>query len=428
MKLKRITGFLCLLAMIVCCLGTFPAFAASGSSRINSVTIHIKNMVEAGDFFAYDRIVENEPEDGQVGIWVDSAQYELAEVKLLSGSHRSIPMGEVIKLRAVVEITDTDTYSFKSEFTKKNVTISGNSGSCTSVARSDSKLTLTIELEPVKGQYTAPEEVWWSETGSKLGIAKWDASSKGSGYYDVQLRRSGTTIKELTGFNGTSYNFYPYMTVAGKYMVRVRAVPHTTEEKAYAKSSSWVSSDSLTISSRQVSNGAGAEWDDIIITNNDGSISAIAGATSGQAGWIENNGFWYYKYPNGTFKSNGWELIAGQWYAFDSKGRMLTGWYDAPSGRYYLDTSGAMIAGWLYDGYWYYLDANTASPTYGKMLTDTFVMWNGNTYYLDAEGHMAAGWTEIRGAWYYFQPGSGAMARNQWIDTFYVDENGVWRK
>ena len=305
-------------------------------------------MVEAGDFFAYDRIVENEPEDGQVGIWVDSAQYELAEVKLLSGSHRSIPMGEVIKLRAVVEITDTDTYSFKSEFTKKNVTISGNSGSCTSVARSDSKLTLTIELEPVKGQYTAPEEVWWSETGSKLGIAKWDASSKGSGYYDVQLRRSGTTIKELSGFNGTSYNFYPYMTVAGKYMVRVRAVPHTTEEKAYAKSSSWVSSDSITISSRQVSNGAGAEWDDIIITNNDGSISAIAGATSGQAGWIENNGFWYYKYPNGTFKSNGWELIAGQWYAFDSKGRMLTGWYDAPSGRYYLDTSGAMIAGWLF--------------------------------------------------------------------------------
>ena len=426
--MKRIkTQLALILTLLVCCLSVFPAAAASDSTKVNSVTVHVKSLVEAGDFFAHDRIVDGEPEDGQVGVWTDSEQYELAECKLLNNAYREIPMGEVIKLRIVLEVTDTEKYSFKNEFTTKNVSISGSSASCTSVSRSAQKLTLTIELDPVKGQYTEPDEVWWSETGTKPGLAKWEAPSKGSGYYEVQLKKSGTTIKELTALNATSYNFYPYMTTAGKYTVRVRTVPHTKEQKAYAKASAWVTSDPLTISSNEVSNGAGAEWDDILSVNADGSLSAVEGATNHQAGWIENNGFWYYKFPDGHFRSNGWELISGVWYAFDEKGRMRTGWYEAPSGTYYLDTSGAMISGWLYDGNWYYLDANPSAATYGCVLKDTMVLWNGNTYYVGSDGRMATGWTQIGENWYYFRPGSGEMAKNTWVDTFYLDENGIWR-
>lgn len=427
MKQGKLKVFLCLFVLFVSSVFSFSAYPA-GNTKINSVTVHVKSLVEAGDFFAHDRLVDGEPEDGYVGVWVESEQYELSSLKLLNSATREIPMGEVIKFRAVLEVTDPDTYSFKNEFTTKNVSVSGTSAKCTAVSRSASKLTVTIELTPVKGQLSEPGEVWWSETGSRPGLAKWEASSGGSGYYEVQLKKSGTTIKELSSVNATSYNFYPYMTTAGKYTVRVRSVPHTTEQKAYAKSSGWVTSDPLTISSDEVSNGAGAEWDEILTTGADGSLSAVEGATSGKAGWIENNGFWYYKFPDGSFRSNGWELIGGVWYAFDETGKMRTGWYESPTGKYYLDNNGAMIVGWLYDGRWYYLDADPSSATYGKMLTDTFVIWNGNTYYVDANGLMTTGWTEIRGNWYYFRTGSGEMARNEWVDTFYLNENGIWQR
>ena len=134
-------------------------------------------------------------------------------------------------------------------------------------------------------------------------------------------------------------------------------------------------------------------------------------------------------------KKNGWSssvgktvLAAGALTAMMATGAMAAGWQQEGSDWYYLDNNGAMIVGWLYDGRWYYLDADPSSATYGKMLTDTFVIWNGNSYYVDANGLMATGWTEIRGNWYYFRTGSGEMARNEWVDTFYLNENGIWQR
>ncbi len=41
---------------------------------------------------------------------------------------------------------------------------------------------------------------------------------------------------------------------------------------------------------------------------------------------------------------------------------------------------------------------------------------------------MLEGWNEVDGNWYYFYPGAGNKAVNTYIDGFYVDANGVWRK
>ena len=41
---------------------------------------------------------------------------------------------------------------------------------------------------------------------------------------------------------------------------------------------------------------------------------------------------------------------------------------------------------------------------------------------------MVEGWYQVGEDWYYFYPGDGNKAVNTWIDTFYVDENGIWRK
>lgn len=53
---------------------------------------------------------------------------------------------------------------------------------------------------------------------------------------------------------------------------------------------------------------------------------------------------------------------------------------------------------------------------------------NGKRYCLGPNGTMLEGWNQVDGNWYYFYPGSGNMAVNTTIDTFYVDTNGVWKK
>ena len=45
----------------------------------------------------------------------------------------------------------------------------------------------------------------------------------------------------------------------------------------------------------------------------------------------------------------------------------------------------------------------------------------GKTYFLDADGVMATGWYQVDGNWYYFWPDSGEMAKNQYINGFYVN-------
>ena len=62
----------------------------------------------------------------------------------------------------------------------------------------------------------------------------------------------------------------------------------------------------------------------------------------------------------------------------------------------------------------------------GCMLRDRWATVDGKTYWFTSDGSMAEGWYQVEGNWYYFYPGSGQKAVNTWIDTFYVNENGVW--
>ena len=47
---------------------------------------------------------------------------------------------------------------------------------------------------------------------------------------------------------------------------------------------------------------------------------------------------------------------------------------------------------------------------------------------MSQNGAMMEGWNQVGENWYYFYPGSGNMAVNTTIDTFYVDQNGIWKK
>lgn len=71
--------------------------------------------------------------------------------------------------------------------------------------------------------------------------------------------------------------------------------------------------------------------------------------------WIQSSGRWWYRHNNGSYTTNGWELIDSTWYYFDSAGWMQTGWVKTGGLWYYLNSSGTMQTGWFtVSGKWYY--------------------------------------------------------------------------
>ena len=200
--------------------------------------------------------------------------------------------------------------------------------------------------------------------------------------------------------------------------------------------------------------------------------------------WIRNGNRWWYRHADGSYTTNGWEVINGAWYYFDGAGWMVTGWLKRPSGWYYLTGSGAMATGWIQLGStWYYLNESgmmQADTWIGNNYVDGSGAWipgkvkaqagwiqsgnrwwyrhadgsyttngweviNGAWYYFDGAGWMVTGWVKLSGTWYYltgsgamatgwiqtggtwyYMNASGAMVTDTWIGNNYVDGSGAW--
>ena len=186
--------------------------------------------------------------------------------------------------------------------------------------------------------------------------------------------------------------------------------------------------------------------------------------------WV-NNGKWLYRYGDGTYASNKFEVINGSTYYFDNDGYMVTGWRVINQNWYYFNASGCMVTNawvgnyylgsdgvmaknqwindryvdsnglwqqnrWVNNGKWLY---RYGDGTYAQ---NKFEVINGSTYYFDADGYMTVGWICIESNWYYFNASGcmvtndwvgnyylgsdGVMATKTWIGSYYVDENGLW--
>ena len=191
--------------------------------------------------------------------------------------------------------------------------------------------------------------------------------------------------------------------------------------------------------------------------------------------WIQNGNRWWYRHADGSYTTNGWEVINGAWYYFDGAGWMVTGWIKLSGTWYYLTGSGAMATGWIQvGGTWYYMNAS------GAMVTDTWIgdnyvdgsgawvqgktraqaywvqnnggwlyvqedgsyaksTWktiDGKEYYFGADGYMVTGWLKQGSTWYYLKPTAknstekvGEKAYNYWVGTagiggYYIDKYG----
>lgn len=139
----------------------------------------------------------------------------------------------------------------------------------------------------------------------------------------------------------------------------------------------------------------------------------MTGNVSQTTGWIQQSGKWWYKHSDGSYTTNGWELIDNKWYHFDSEGWMQTGWILVDDKWYYLTESGAMATGWVNkDGKWYYTD-----PVNGDMKTG-WIQKDGKWYWLASDGSMLENQvSEINGKFYAFDQNGAMMEGNLMLTT-----------
>lgn len=95
--------------------------------------------------------------------------------------------------------------------------------------------------------------------------------------------------------------------------------------------------------------------------------------------WIADGSNWRFELADGTKLSNCFVTIDGVEYAFDTEGKMVTGWITLGENWHYFSGSGAMRKSeWRQDGdYWFYLGTD------GAIVRNT---WIDNQYYVGADG------------------------------------------
>ena len=139
-------------------------------------------------------------------------------------------------------------------------------------------------------------------------------------------------------------------------------------------------------------------------------------------GWYESNGYKVYYQSTGE-RAEGELKIDGKWYYFDpdNDGAMITGFWDLGTRTVYYNASGQLVTGeQKIDDSWYLFRTSN-----GGMVTGWYDFSSRRVYY-DEDGKMVTGEKQVDGELYYFKPSNGAMARSEWIDGKYYDENGCY--
>lgn len=391
------------------------AGAAEDDEEISKVTLTVTADTSEGT-------------SGSLDVTADDSRYQIESFDFIGGSGDWKP-GDIPKVKVILNAEEG--YSFGTRMTAGRVTVKNN-GNCTSVKRVErgASLEVTIQLKAIPGTLGAIEDAFWVEY--PIGKAKWDEAKLASAY-QVKLYYKDTVIKTVDKTTVNTFDFYSYMTKAGTYYFKVRAVPRNTSESTYMDTGEWVNSDELYIESGKTAHHTGQSPDNSdyipsapLLGTSTGQLGpASAGASSpggmvSNAGWVKDGKGWQYRDAGGAFLTNDWALIDGKWYLFNIAGYMEIGWQIRKDKYYYLTVNGDMLTGWVEDNKrWYYLGSD------GAMMTG-WIQDSGQWYYSNPDGTRAVGWTNINKKWYYFNQESGIMMKDTVIEGRHVDGNGVW--
>ena len=108
--------------------------------------------------------------------------------------------------------------------------------------------------------------------------------------------------------------------------------------------------------------------------------------------WVYN-GKWWYRYGDGSYPVNKFDVINNNVYYFDSNGYVVTGWQVINGNWYYFNGSGAMLKNQWVGNYYVGKD--------GIMATSSWV--DNNQYYVNENGVYVAGrWVQYGSRWCYY--------------------------
>ena len=370
------------LAMITACAMCMTAYAAE--DKITKVKVQVNSEVpDAGDSVGTPSVKVTLSQNLKEGtdFRIDSVEYH-------NTNDDEWERGETPVIRIELELIGDAADKYRFSYTSsKYFSVSGNRSEFKSASRLDSGRGLRVEVKQrkVSGELEVPDELEWDGRN-----ATWETIDDAD-KYEVKLYRNGSSVTTVTTSN-ERYNFYPYMTKAGDYSFKVRAISNSDGEK-----SEWSDeSDDYYMNSSNVYTGTPPA-----------SGSGSSGTPSISGGWVQDQIGWMYRQNNGVPLTNQWLFVDNNWFYLAGNGYMMTGWIFVDNNWFYLNpvsdgTRGAMKTGWQQiDGLWYYLNP-VSDGTRGARKTS---------------------YQMIDGKWYFFDTATGAMWFNRqapngkWIDA-----------
>ena len=242
-----------LLPVLVRLLSLFSISSFAATQPINTVSIKVKSKLEAGRKIPEEILVEKTSvDDNEIAVSTGGKKYSITKAEWTSGGDTTAKSGETPTMRITLEPEDISKNYFLSSYRSSNVSITG--GTFVSATKSKDDLIINLKIDPIKGDYEAPADVFWND--NNLGEIRWTRPDNTSGTYELKLLRDNKNVTTVTS-TGLLYNFYPYMTQAGKYKVEMRSIVKDAKEKKYTGNSEWVESTELVITDRDVSDGKG---------------------------------------------------------------------------------------------------------------------------------------------------------------------------
>ena len=160
-------------------------------------------------------------------------------------------------------------------------------------------------------------------------------------------------------------------------------------------------------------------------------------------GLFEANGEWFTADVDGATRIDCWSFTEDGWYRVDSRGEILTGWYEEKGKKYWLDPEnyGKMKAAEYFavDEINFYARANGAIATgqwletEGRLLLagsdgaigvgEAYVNENGGFTLRSDDGVTLMGWQIIDGFKFYADPATGGELAKGWFD---FESNQYW--
>ena len=255
------------------------------------------------------------------------------------------------------------------------------------------KFTFTI------GKVAAPQITWPTAASMKAGSPLSDSALSGGSTEYGSFAWKNPTQTAQAGTHSYEVVFTPNEWASARYeiaaMIGTAEVTATEDKPEKPNRNSSSSGQNKTF-------GSGVIRQDSVKGMIDSTAGIITGETNsfandGKSHWMLDEHGWWLRfadntYPKGSVRESGgishsWELINGNWWAFDETGYAKIGWLRDED-----------YGGW---------------------------------FYMDLEHGMRTGWVLLNGAWYYFNPVSdgkrGIMYAGQRTpDGYYVEKNGVW--